>query len=69
MAKIPLDGGLNIVIPAIAPQVRNEPEKYRGVYLVPDGKIGVLSKTAEDEQLAKDLWTTTEKVLEDAGLS
>lgn len=49
---------------AASPIVRADPEKYKGAYLVPFGKIEQASADARNPQLAKDLWESSEKALD-----
>jgi len=42
------------------------PEKYRGAFLVPYGKVEALAtKASRDPDLARKLWQTTENVMQD----
>lgn len=61
----PHDGGYTPAWAAAARAVREEPEKYKGAYLVPYGVIEEASADARREDLAADLWRTTEQILED----
>lgn len=56
------NGAYTSLFAAASPAVRVEPEKYKGAYLVP-GKIGKPSANAQNPQLAKDLWESSEKAL------
>ncbi|KAH7930284.1 NAD(P)-binding protein [Leucogyrophana mollusca] len=49
--------------------VRKDREKYKGVYLTPSCKIQKLSKVAMDDTLAKELYETVERVLDDKRIS
>jgi hypothetical protein len=49
-------------------KVREERERYKGVYLVPVAKIAEPSASAKDERLAKELEATTRQVLKDLGV-
>ncbi|GBE79047.1 Uncharacterized oxidoreductase [Sparassis crispa] len=64
----PTEGGYSPSFAAAAPVVRAEAEKYRGAHIVPPGKLGRASALAEDHELAKELWDTTEKILQDNGM-
>ncbi|KAI9459151.1 NAD-P-binding protein [Lactarius psammicola] len=63
----PHDGGYTPAWAAAARQVFEERDKYKGKYLVPYGTLEEPSKDAQREDLAKELWETTEKVLKDFG--
>lgn len=56
-------GSYTSLFAATSPIVRANPEKYKGAYLVPYGKIGKPNANARNEQFAKDLWETSEKAL------
>lgn len=56
------------VFAAASPLVRASPENYKGMYLVPVGKVQTPSKNAMDPQHAKDLWEMSEKQLTAIGL-
>ncbi|KAI0951766.1 hypothetical protein AcV7_007770 [Taiwanofungus camphoratus] len=64
----PVVGAYANVFAAGAPEVRAEPRKYRGAYIVPPGRVGRSSEHANDERLAKELWDTTERFLESIGV-
>ena len=59
----PERGADTSVFAAVSPVVRANPEKYKGAYLVPVGKLKTLNAHARNPQLAKDLWETSEKQL------
>ncbi|KAF7313843.1 Protein kinase domain-containing protein [Mycena chlorophos] len=62
----PLDyGGRTVAFAAAGKKVTARKEKYRGVYLVPVGKLGKPSKAAKNERLAAELYKTTTKVVDD----
>lgn len=56
------------VFAAASPLVRANPENYKGMYLVPVGKVQAPCKDAMNPQHAKDLWETSEKQLAVLGL-
>ncbi|KAG1723176.1 NAD(P)-binding protein [Suillus paluster] len=62
------EGAYNSVFAAASEEVAKNREKYKGVYLTPVGKIAEPTKTAKDEELAKELWDTVEKFLQEKGL-
>jgi len=51
------------ILAATSPEALKNPEKYKGAYMEPIGKISKTSKTAENAALAQELWTTTETML------
>ncbi|KAH9946905.1 NAD-P-binding protein [Amylocystis lapponica] len=62
------EGAYSTVFAAASPTVQAERDKYRGAYLVPPGTLAHPSKLSESTDLAKELWETTERVLEDIGV-
>ncbi|KAI0959136.1 hypothetical protein AcW1_004052 [Taiwanofungus camphoratus] len=64
----PTKGAYSTVFAAAASEVRTRPEKYRGAYVVPPGKRGRESKQSQSQELAKELWDTTQKILQDIGV-
>lgn len=63
------EGSYTSVLAAASPIVRAEPEKYKGCYLVPVGKIPSPPKASKDLELAKELWATTESILAEQGIT
>ncbi|KAF4615779.1 hypothetical protein D9613_012460 [Agrocybe pediades] len=61
-------GAFTSVFAAASPEVKAEPEKYRGAYLIPVARIAKPSKNAQDERLAKELWETTEAKLKELSM-
>lgn len=59
----PEKGAWTNVFAAASPKVREEPNKYKGAYLVPAGKLKKPGANALNAQLAKDLWEISEKQL------
>ena len=53
---------------AASPQVRASPEKYKGAYLVPMGKVKQPAKDALVPKNAEDLWRVSEEQLAAIGL-
>jgi len=53
---------------AAGKEVKEQREKWQGVYLTPIATITKPSQYALDERLAKELYDTTEKVVKDLGL-
>jgi hypothetical protein len=56
-------GARNSVYTASNPTVRSEQDKYKGKFLMPVGKITLPSALAQNQDLARDLWTLTEKMV------
>jgi hypothetical protein len=61
----PHDGGYTPAWAAASRQVSEERDKYKGKYLVPYGVLEDASQDARREDLAKELWDTTERVLKE----
>ncbi|KAG0702645.1 NAD(P)-binding protein [Suillus ampliporus] len=61
-------GACNSAFAAASEEVAKQREKYKGAYILPVGKVGEPTKTAKDEGLAKELWDTVEKFLEEKGI-
>lgn len=60
----PEPGSYTSCFAAASPLVRNFPAKYKNAYLEPVGHVGDLSSNAKRDDLATDLWDTTEQLLE-----
>ncbi|KAI0792460.1 NAD(P)-binding protein [Abortiporus biennis] len=58
----------NSVFAAAAPIVKEKPKIYKTCYLDPIAKIGDVTAVAKDEALQKELWETTERLVEEIGL-
>lgn len=68
-----VEGAYTSVLAAASPEVRAEPEKYKGCFMMPVGKIpspamGATTKASRDPELAKELWETTEDILVEQGI-
>jgi len=61
-------GAYTSAFAAASPEVREKADTYKGAYLVPVAKIGKVSKDGQSEALAKELWETTERILEEIGV-
>ena len=61
----PHDGGYTPAWAAASRRVFEERDRYKGKYLVPYGDLEDASKDARREDLAKELWDTTERVLKE----
>jgi hypothetical protein len=64
-AMFPDQGARNSLFAAASPVVRANPETYKGVYVVPYGKVEELNANVRNPQLAKDLWESSEIALAD----
>lgn len=60
-----LEGGYTPAWAAAAREVHDNRERYKAKYLVPYGKVEEASQDARSEELATELWQTTESVLSD----
>ncbi|KAG1783743.1 hypothetical protein EV702DRAFT_1055273 [Suillus placidus] len=58
-------GAYNSAFAAASEEVAEQREKYKGAYLTPVAKLTEPKKVAKDEGLAKELWDTVEKFLEE----
>ncbi|CUA69874.1 Retinol dehydrogenase 14 [Rhizoctonia solani] len=56
-------GARNSVYAASNAAIRSDPGKYRGRFMTPIGKITSPSVLAQNQDLARDLWTLTEKLV------
>lgn len=62
-------GAYGTVLAAAGSAVREDREKYKGAFIVPPGKIGTPpAPQADSEDLAKELWETTESVCKTLGV-
>jgi hypothetical protein len=61
----PHDGGYTPAWTAALRKVFKERDNYKGRYLVPFGIIENASEDAKREDLAKELWRTTERTLKE----
>lgn len=64
----PEAGSYTSCFAAASPMVKNFPKKYKNAYLEPIGVVGEMSENAKRDQLAAELWETTEKILESLDL-
>lgn len=63
LAVTPDEGSWTSLIAAASPILRDDPAKYKGLYLMPVGQVKPPSKQAGDPELAKELWASTEAFL------
>ncbi|KAF8965855.1 hypothetical protein BDZ97DRAFT_1810018 [Flammula alnicola] len=68
LAKTPDEGAYNSCLAAASPLVRESPEKYKGAYLMPVGRIAEPAANAKDVGTQDDLWDTTERYLDGLNL-
>lgn len=64
----PDQGAYTSAFAAASEEVAKQREKYKGAYLTPVAKLSEPTKVAKDEGLAKELWDTVEKFLEEKGI-
>ncbi|KAF2798650.1 short-chain dehydrogenase [Melanomma pulvis-pyrius CBS 109.77] len=60
----PADGGITPLFAAAHPEPREQVERYKGGFVMPWGGLKEPSALARDERNAKQLWETSERVLE-----
>lgn len=65
---VPEVGAYTSCFAAGAEEVRDDPAKYKGAFLEPVGVVTQPSEVARRDELAKELWETTERILEDVGI-
>jgi len=61
----PLQGAIAALFASTAAEVKLKREEYKGFYIGPGGMKGVPSEISQNEDVAKRLWSLTEKVVED----
>ncbi|TCD66630.1 hypothetical protein EIP91_001097 [Steccherinum ochraceum] len=65
----PVDKGVYThLFAAVAPEVREHVELYKGAYLLPPSVISKPGKLGESQELSEELWKTTEELLQEIGL-
>lgn len=62
---IPEVGAYTSCFATAASEVRDNPEKFKGAFLEPVGIVTPPSEVARRDELAEELWETTERILED----
>ena len=65
---LPEPGSFSSCFAAASPLVTAS-SQYKYAYLDPIGKIGTMSDNAKRDDLAAELWETTEEILQELGLS
>ncbi|KAH7359586.1 short-chain dehydrogenase/ reductase, partial [Pyrenochaeta sp. MPI-SDFR-AT-0127] len=60
----PDQGAVTPLFAATAKEVRQDPEKYKGKFILPGGKIGVPNPVTKDERQVKGLWKYTTEAVE-----
>ena len=63
-----VDGSYTVLFAAAAPEVRKEVDRYKGAYLIPIAKLSTPSPQAQNEELAQELWDTTERFVKEWNL-
>ena len=61
-ALTPHQGALTSLFAATSPKIWASKNEYEGAYLVPFGKLETPSENAQNAELAKQLWKTSELV-------
>ncbi|KAG9311420.1 hypothetical protein JVU11DRAFT_8533 [Chiua virens] len=61
-------GGYTSTIAAASPDIVQNPEKYKGAYLVPVGIVSKPNKEGSSEELANELWAAIETFLADRNI-
>ncbi|KAG2034783.1 hypothetical protein BDR03DRAFT_964012 [Suillus americanus] len=64
----PDQGAYTSAFAAASEEVTKQREKYNGAYITPVGKLTEPTTVARDEGLAKELWDTVHKFLEEKGI-
>lgn len=64
----PDQGAYTSCFAAASPLVKADPDKYKGQYIRPVGRIVAKNPNADKVNLAEELWETTERFLEGLGL-
>ena len=62
-------GAYSSCFAAASPLIRQHPEKYKGAYLLPVGVLAEQGQNAKRDDLAHDLWETTERILKGLSIS
>ncbi|KAG8722356.1 hypothetical protein FRC08_003307 [Ceratobasidium sp. 394] len=57
-------GARNSVYAASSPDVRADSRRFKGQFLTPVGKVTAPAAIARDKQLARDLWTLTDRIMQ-----
>ncbi|KAM0526969.1 hypothetical protein D7B24_008961 [Verticillium nonalfalfae] len=60
-AVTPTEGAQNLLFAATANEVRSQPEKFAGRFLLPIGQVAPLHPSAKDPALGAGLWENTQR--------
>jgi hypothetical protein len=61
----PMQGAMTTLFATTNPKVWDEKEKFGGAYLVPPGEIQVPIGNGRNDELAEELWATSERVIQE----
>jgi hypothetical protein len=61
----PMEGATTTLFAATSPKVYADKEAYKGAYLVPPGMIEEPIGNGQNDELARELWATSERVVKD----
>lgn len=64
LGKTPLQGATTALFAASASEVKHNSKAYKGVYMVPYGKVVNPSALARDDVLARNLWKVSKAFLD-----
>ena len=59
----PIEGAATTLFAATSPRVWEERKEFAGAYLIPPGKIEVPVGNGGNDELAEELWATSERVV------
>jgi hypothetical protein len=61
----PMEGAMNSLFAATSPTVWANKEVFGGAYLIPHGKIETPVGNGQNDELAQELWATSEAVVKE----
>lgn len=64
----PRDGAMNSAYAAASPEVKANARKFKGVHLLPVGRVTRASSYARDDRLAKELYETSKDIMKELNL-
>ncbi|KII91225.1 hypothetical protein PLICRDRAFT_37946 [Plicaturopsis crispa FD-325 SS-3] len=64
----PHEGAYTSVIAAAFPDVRAQPDVYKGAFLMPIGRVSAPPVATRSNELATELWESTDMILKDLGI-